>query len=1110
MIAGLVRFAVQRRVTIVMITMAVVAFGLVGYSRLSLNLLPDISYPSLTVQTEFPDTAPAEVENLVTRPVEEAVGVLRGLQSIHSVSRAGQSEVTLEFDWGTNMDALSMDVREKLDRLDLPDEAENPVVLRFDPSLDPVMRIAVRAPATITDIRSVSDRRLKPSLETVHGVASADVKGGLEEEIQIDIDQGKLSRLGVPIEQVRQVLAVSNINLPGGALRDADTQYLVRTVNEYDTVEEIAELVIANTDGRPVVLRDVADVRRGHKEREEITRVGGEECVEIAIYKEGDANAVTVANAVREHLLFMAGESEEQLENATPGTGAHDLPDGWRTDVLFDQSRFIKQSTDEVVGAAISGGLLVTLVLFLFLRDLRSTVIIAISIPLSVIATFLFMYRLGLSLNIMSLGGITLGIGMLLDNAIVVLEVIHRRLTLGESPKAAAISGTTEVGSAIIASTLTSVAVFLPLIFVQGIAGQIFKDQAITVSIIQIVSLVIGMTMVPMLASIGRRRMLGGLAAERSSSRDGSGALAPPLRAASPPGAAHSAAPAGHPALSARPAEEDLSVASPSSVPEFTLGRWSRAYDGVLVKAIARPWLAIALATVLFAASLALVPFLGMELIPQVSEGEFYFDVAMPEGSPLVATDRTLLEMERIVASEPEVESYYTSVGIRQAAGGMVLRTKDESVGQLNVVMKKRDNAAAEDALAERLRARFAAIPDVRTKLGHASYMSLSTPVELLLFGENIDALAEDSRRVLEGFGEIPGLVDARSSLEEGNPEYQIVFNRPRVAALGLDLAALSNTLKDRVQGVVATRYKEMDRQIDIRVRNREPDRDTAADIKNLVVANVGGSAIPLTAVADVQLDRGPAEIHRIQQQRCAVISANLEGRSLSAVVRDVGAFMQRTPLSRGVTWEMGGQNREMEVSFKSLRFALILAVFLVYLVMAATFESLVHPLIILFTIPLALTGIAPTLLILGQKISIIVFMGVILLAGIVVNNAIVLIDAVNQERREGVGKAAAVRSACHTRLRPILMTTITTVLGLVPMALGFGQGAELRSPLAITVASGLLGSTLLTLVVIPAVYVVVPSRVGSAADARDLAARDAAALRESAPATAPAPEAIA
>lgn len=1053
MIAGLVAFAVRRRVTIVMITMAVVAFGLVGYSRLPLNLLPDISYPSLTVQTEFPDTAPAEVENLVTRPVEEAVGVLRGLQSIHSVSRAGQSEVTLEFDWGTNMDALSMDVREKLDRLDLPDEAENPVVLRFDPSLDPVMRLAVRAPASITDIRSVSDRRLKPSLETVHGVASADVKGGLEEEIQIDIDQGKLSRLGVPIEQVRQVLAISNINLPGGALRDADTQYLVRTVNEYDTVEEIAELVIANTDGRPVVLRDVADVRRGHKEREEIARVGGEECVEIAIYKEGDANAVTVAKAVREHLKFMAGESEEQKKDQTPGTGAHELPDGWRMDVLFDQSRFIKQSTDEVVEAAISGGLLVTLVLFAFLRDVRSTIIIAISIPLSVVATFLFMYRLGLSLNIMSLGGITLGIGMLLDNAIVVLEVIHRRLTLGEPPKAAAVSGTTEVGSAIIASTLTSVAVFLPLIFVQGIAGQIFKDQAITVSVIQIVSLVIGMTMVPMLASIGRRRMRAGRRA-----------------------------------------------ASPSRAPEFTLGRWSRAYDGLLGWALARPWLAILAAAGLFAVSLALVPLLGMELIPQVSEGEFYFDVAMPEGSPLAATDRTLLEMERIVAAEPEVASYYTSVGIRQAAGGMVLRTKDESVGQLNVVMKDRGDSKAEEALAERLRDRFARIPDVTTKLGRASYMSLSTPVELLLFGENVDALAEDSRRVLDAMREIPGLVDARSSLEEGNPEYQVVFNRPRVAALGLDLAALSNTLKDRVQGAVATRYKEMDRQIDIRVRNREPDRDTAADIKNLIVANANGNAIPLTAVADVRLDRGPAEIHRIQQQRCAVISANLEGRSLSSAVRDVGALMQATPLSRGVTWEMGGQNREMEVSFRSLRFALILAVFLVYLVMAATFESLIHPLIILFTIPLALMGIAPTLLVLGTKISIIVFMGVILLAGIVVNNAIVLIDAVNGARREGAAKREAVRSACHTRLRPILMTTITTVLGLVPMALGFGQGAELRSPLAITVASGLLGSTLLTLVVIPAVYIVVPSRVGSEADVRARAAGDAAALGESAP----------
>lgn len=1035
MIRHIASFAVERRVTIAMITLAVVAFGLVGYSRLPLTLLPDISYPSLTVQTEFPDTAPAEVENLITRPVEEAVGVLRGLQSIHSVSSAGRSEVTLEFDWGTNMDALSIDVREKIDRLNLPDEAENPVVLRFDPSLDPVMRLAVRGPATITELRGICDRRLKQSFETVNGIASAEIKGGLEEEIQIDIDQGKLAQLDIPIDQVRQVLAVSNINLPGGALRDADTQYLVRTINEYDTVEEIAELVVAEVDGRPVVLRDVASVRRGHKEREEIARVAGQECVEIALYKEGDANAVAVAKAVREHLAWLRGESGGGGE----GSPSRDLPEGWTIDVLFDQSRFIKQATDEVAGAAVSGGLLATLVLFFFLKDLPSTLIIAASIPLSVIATFLAMYRLGLSLNIMSLGGITLGIGMLVDNSIVVLEAIFRRRANGESRPRSAAAGTTEVGAAIIASTLTSVAVFLPLVFVEGIAGQIFKDQAVTVSISLMASLVVALSLVPMLASIGRASVPGSGAVERRIGSD-NGAL-------------------------------------------FTLGWFSRLYDRILARALARPVLTAVVATLLFIASLAMIPLLGMELVPEVSEGEFYFDVTLPEGSPLAATDRTLQAMETVVAGEPEVASYFTSVGIRQAAGGMVLRTRDESVGQLNVVMKDRGDALAEGDLSERLRQRFSEIPELETKLGRASYMSLSTPIELLLFGENVETLAEDAERVLERVREIPGLVDARSSLEAGSPEYQVVFNRARVAALGLELATLSNTMKARVQGAIATRYKEQDRQIDIRVRNRENDRDTASDIRNLVVATVNGSPVVLSSVADVRLSRGPAEIHRIQQQRCAVISANLEGGSLSQTVSRIAATVAQTPLSRGVTWEMGGQSREMDRSFKSLRFALILAIFLVYIVMAATFESLIHPFIILFTIPMALTGVVPALLVSQSKISIMVLMGVIILAGIVVNNAIVLIDAVNQARKAGEGKLSALRSSCHTRLRPILMTTLTTVLGLLPMALGFGEGAELRAPLAITVASGLLISTLLTLVVIPAVYMLVPSRIGVEVD---------------------------
>lgn len=485
-----VAFAVRRRVTVLMVALAAAAFGIVGYQRLALDLLPDISYPSLTVQTEFPDTAPAEVENLITRPIEESLGVCKGLRTIHSVSRSGVSEVTLEFEWDADMDLLVMDVREKLDRLVLPEEAEDPIVLRFDPSLDPILRLALSGPLPLTELRQIADRKVKQEFETIPGIAAARVKGGLEEEIQIEVHQDRLAALAIPLERVREVVGGSNVNLPGGSLQDEESRYLIRTVNEYDSVEEIGDLIVREEAGAVVRMRDVAEVRRGTKDREEITRVGGAEGIEIDLYKEGDANTVTASRAVQERMRELAGK----------------LPEGCSLTILFDQSRFIKRAIDEVRGAALLGGLLAILVLFVFLRDLRSTLIIATSIPLSLIVTFMAMYRMNISLNVMSLGGLTLGIGMLVDNSIVVLEAIFRKRAEGEGLARAAIDGATEVGGAVVASTLTTVAVFLPIVFVEGIAGQLFKDMALTVTLSLLASLVVAVTLAPMLSSLGKDR----------------------------------------------------------------------------------------------------------------------------------------------------------------------------------------------------------------------------------------------------------------------------------------------------------------------------------------------------------------------------------------------------------------------------------------------------------------------------------------------------------------------------------------------------------------------------------------------------------------------------
>jgi HAE1 family hydrophobic/amphiphilic exporter-1 len=815
---------------------------------------------------------------------------------------------------------------------------------------------------------------------------------------------------------VRQVVGVSNVNLPGGSLRGADTQYLIRTVNEYTSVEEIGDLILSPAGASQVRVRDIAEVSWGARERTEIIRVGGVEAVEIAIYKEGDANIVTTARSIRESLPDM-----QRL-----------VPEDHELTILFDQSRFIEQALVEVRLTAVVGGALAVMVLFVFLRDPRSTVIIATAIPLSVLFAFMAMYRLDVSLNIMSLGGLTLGIGMLVDNAIVVLESIHRKRQDGLDRSAAAIAGTTEVGGAVAASTLTTVAVFLPIIFVEGIAGALFGDMAITVTLSLVASLVVAVTLIPMLSALGGR--------------------------AAPTGGGH----------------------------RFTatrLGVVSTVYDRLLRAALRRRVVTIAIASGVFALALAGIPRLQTALIPDISQGEFYFEATLPEGTAVEATDRVLRQMAAPIENDSEVAVVYATAGSRLVSGGLSLSTTAEHYGQLNIVLADRNDEAAEQRVANRLRAGFAEIPELDTTFGKPTYFSLKTPIEVILFSDDLETLTGWTPVLADELAAIPGLVDVRSSLEEGNPELRVIFDRDRLASLGIDMRTAAETLRDRVLGAVPTRFREDDRQIDIRVRNLEPQRQTAEDVRNLMIPGPDGRQLRLLTVAEIRADRGPAEIHRVQQQRAAVITANLEGRGLGSAVADIEAMLAANPPPPGVLAELGGQVDEMQTSFASLRFALALAVFLVYLVMAATFESLIHPLVVLFTIPLALVGVVLGMLVTGTDISVIALIGVVMLVGIVVNNAIVLIDTVNQIRRRGVDKLEAVIEGGHLRLRPILMTTLTTVLGLLPMALALGEGAELRAPLAITVSFGLLLSTLLTLVVIPAVYLVVPSRVRTTAE---------------------------
>ncbi len=1070
---SLVEFSLSRRVTVSMCAVALVVFGAVAFTRLPINLLPDIAYPTLTVETRFPGAAPAEVESLVSRPVEEAVGIVSGVQRLTSASRPGVSQVTLEFGWGRNMDLASIDVREKLDLVTLPREAERPVVLRFDPANDPVVRLYLTGSENLYRLRYVAEEVLKKDLESTEGVAAIKVNGGYEEEIQVHVDEGKLALLGVSIAEVNQRLQRENINQAGGSLYEAEARYLVRARNEFKDLDDILETVLVSKDGRNVTMADVATVTRGHAQREVITRFGGREAVELALYKEGDSNIVSVARAIFSRLERVRKE----------------LPAGIEVVTGVDQSRFIQASIQEVISNAVLGGLIAVGILLLFLKDAVSTFIIGVSIPISIIATFFLMYQTGTTLNVMSLGGLALGVGMLVDNAIVVLEAIHKRREGGSSGLVAAKEGASEVGRAVVASTLTTVAVFVPVVFVEGIAAQLFRDQALTVSFSLLASLAVALTLIPMMAA------LTGGAAPPASSGEAAPSAGRWYRRAARAGLVvapravlralrASAMWAGRiTGLLFRPVTRTF---------DASLAWLMRSYPGFLLWSLRRRGLVVTLATLAFAASLWTATGLGTDLIPSFSQGEFSFLVELPEGTPLEATDRFMQEVQSVLAGDSRIETYAIIAG---GTGLSLTRTgtEGENAARLQVRMKPGASRRDEEAVAAVLRSRLEASRQARFKLERPSYFTFRTPIEVEIYSEDLGDLTLSAAALKGAIEKIPGLVDVKSSMQIGNPELQVHFNRDRLANLSLDLFQVAETVRNKVQGEVATRFLEGDREIDILVRSVEAGEASVADVNDMIVGQRQGVPIRLNSVADVRVAEGPSEIRRIGQKRAATIATNLSGRDVAAAAADVRRAIRATPLPAGVTASLSGQEEEMQRSFRSLMLAMGLAIFLVYLVMASEFESLLHPFVVMFTVPLGAIGAIGALAVTGNSVSVVALIGAVMLAGIVVNNAIVLIDAVNQLRQQGMPRDEALVQAGLKRMRPILMTSSTTILGLLPMVLGIGEGAELRAPLAVTVIGGLSVATVLTLFVIPVVY--------SLLDRKAFAA-EAAAAGDSGPAT--------
>ncbi len=1112
---GLVEFATRRRVTIAMFTVTLMLFGFIALGNLKVNLLPDLSYPTLTVRTEYTGAAPAEIETLITEPVEEAVGVVKNLRKLKSISRTGQSDVVLEFAWGTNMDQASLEVRDKMEALNLPLEAKSPVLLRFNPSTEPIMRLVISAktdPSSdaeavrqLTELRRYADEDLKKKLEPVTGVAAVKVGGGLEDEIQVDIDQQKLAQLNLPIDNVIKRLKEENINISGGRLEEGSQRYLVRTVNQFADLEDIRNLLVTTqssngsaadaamqqmfaiaastgsdaaiaaasaaqsassssstniANGVPVRLKDVATVRQGYKEREAIIRLGGKEAVELAIYKEGDANTVSTAEALRARL--------EQIKGQVPGDA--------ELTTIEDQSRFIEHAISDVKKDAVIGGILAILIIFLFLRDGWSTFVISLSLPVSIITTFFFMGQLGLSLNVMSLGGLALATGLVVDDSIVVLESIAKARERGLSILQAAIEGTREVSMAVVASTLTTIAVFLPLVFVDGIAGQLFRDQALTVAIAIAISLLVSMTLIPMLSSLKGR---------------------PPL--AFPEEPTH------------QPWQPDsrwLKPVAGSRRGVGTLVRWvcfgmawsvirvwrglvavvgpvmrkasdlamkpyagaERGYLKLLPGALHHPGKVLGLAALAFIGTMALVPMLGADLIPQLAQDRFEMTAKLPAGTPLKQTDALVREMQLAHAKDDSIASLYgvSGSGTRLDASPT---ESGENIGKLTVVMAGGGNARTEAAITERLRESMQQHPGVQVDFARPALFSFSTPLEVELRGQDMATLETAGKALAAMLRNNPHYADVKSTVEEGFPEIQIRFDQERAGALGLTTRQIADVVVKKVRGDVATRYSFRDRKIDVLVRAQEGDRASVDSIRRLIVNPGSNRPVTLDSVAEVVATNGPSEIHRADQTRVAVVSANLRDIDLGGAVREVQDMVAKQPLGAGVGMHIGGQGEELADSARSLIFAFGLAIFLVYLVMASQFESLLHPFVILFTIPLALVGAILALMLTGKPISVVVFIGLILLVGLVTKNAIILIDKVNQLRESGVPKREALVEGARSRLRPIIMTTLCTLFGFLPLAVAMGEGAEVRAPMAITVIGGLLVSTLLTLVVIPVVY---------------------------------------
>jgi HAE1 family hydrophobic/amphiphilic exporter-1 len=1014
------RTAIERPVTMFMISAVIVLLGAISLVQLPVDLLPDLTFPSLTVRVGYPGVGPREIEETITRPIEQTVSAVAGLDQLSSTSSEGSSTVRLNFVWGTDLGEAADDLRSRIDRIRgrLPEDADPPIIFKFDSSSWPIMTIAVSAEGDMTQVqlREMAERILSPRLERVNGVAAVTVQGGLRRQIRVDLSKEKITALGLPVDQIVRVLRTENQNIPVGEINEGSLTYLVRSPGQFNNLDEIRNLVVLTREGVPVYMRDIAEVRDGTEDFRQFTRVNGKPGVQMRVTKQSGENTVAISEAVHREVT--------RINREVPGVALT---------VSNDSAVFIEQSIASVREAVMLGSVFVILIIFVFLRSWRSTLIICTSIPISIIGTFALLFFGGYTLNTMTFGGLALGVGMIVDASIVVLENTQRHLEMGKPVKQAAIEGSEEIWSAILASTLTHIAVFVPLFFLTGFSSVLFKQLSVVVVFSLLMSLFVAVTLVPVLCSL----LMTPHDAEKE--RDGitgwlftrSGAL---------------------------------------------LDGLDNKYAKFLALALRHRPTVLAFGASVFALSVFLFPYLKFELMPQTDEGEVRVDIELPVGTRVEQTQAAILEVEdKIRKVVPELVTL-----ISQGGGGGFMGGASTHRGDLTLTLKpKAERTRSNEQIAQDLRRQLTGIPGViaRTRASGGSQLNRvlggnqDARLSLEIRGYDFDdatRLVTQSEALLRT---VPGIADVRRARQDGRPELAVRVDRDKAAIFGLSVTGVADTLRTNVAGTQAAFYRERGQEYPIVVRLRQEDRAHITDVGDVLVSAPGNRVIPARSLLTVEPENSPVEIERKNQERISRVNAELEV-SLSEAVANVEKRLPELEVPGDFQVGFGAELEEQIKAFTQLKYLLILAVILVYAVMASQYESFRDPFIIMFSIPLATIGVVGALLLTNTTFSLQAYIGVIMLAGIVVSNAILLVDYTSTLRhRDGMELFEAAVTAGRTRLRPIVMTTLTTILGLVPMAFEIGEGAELQAPLARVVIGGLLASTLITLVFVPTVY---------------------------------------